>query len=195
MKKKRIIISSILLVLGLMTGMGYFVCQWSREREKAAEEAILQIDYKQQNRALAVSGDKIYSGYQSYESVDEEELYVRLTVYNEWLGENQKGTPELTLTDVEEYLSSEYKEDGTLRVNDRPEKIQRYMDWYFGDGNVEVEEYWNALQSLALDYYCENPEIFKTTTGNMNTEQLQELINKYNDPTYEINSEIMGETK
>ena len=106
---------------------------------------------------------------------DPEELLVRVAVYN---NENE------TSITVEE-LKESFENNGEVFTD--------YMEWYYGDGNGDVEEYWDELQEIMLNYYDKNPEIPQKTTGNLTTEQLQELINKYNDPNYEINAEIMGE--
>ncbi len=98
---------------------------------------------------------------------DPEELLIRVTVYN-----NENEVP-ITVEELKEGF-----ETGSQVLED-------YMDWYYADGNRDVEEYWIELEILAKDY----PE----TARRMNVSQLQELINKYNDPTYEINAEIMGE--
>ena len=104
-----------------------------------------------------------------------EELMVRIAAYN-----NSNETP-ITVGEVIDGF-----ENGGQAFTD-------YMDWYYEGGDGEIEEYWDELQKISLNYYDEYPENIKLTTGSMNLEQLQELINKYNDPSYEINAEIMGE--
>ena len=192
MKKKLVISVIILLVIGLLSGMLYGYHQWKKARNEKIEQIILSIEYREQNTAFGMSINDSELGYQEYNKVNEKELYVRLEVYNSWNKQQNNGREVLYLTDIEDYLSSEYNEDGSLRVYSRPEKIQEYMKWYYADGNRDVDEYWDGLQEIVMNFYDEHPEISKKTTGNMDTEQLQELINKYNNPDYEINADIMG---
>ena len=193
MKKKVIGASIIILILGLTVCIGYGYVQWKKARKEQIAEEIRLIDYWEQNVAFGMDASVWESGYQEYSQVDEEELYVRLEVYNRWNEQKDNGRERLHLSDIEDYLSSEYNGDGSFRVSVKPAEIEDYMEWYYGDGNGDVEEYWDELQEIMLNYYDKNPEIPQKTTGNLTTEQLQELINKYNDPNYEINAEIMGE--
>ena len=193
MKKKLIITGIFVLFMGLIAGIFCYYIQWKQARREQIEEVILQIDYKQQNQSFGMGAKVWYSGYQGYDEIKETELYVRLAAYNSWNCQQNSGKENLTLADFKDYLSSEYNEDGSLRISLRPEKIQDYIDWYYEGGDGEIEEYWDELQKISLNYYDEYPENIKLTTGSMNLEQLQELINKYNDPSYEINAEIMGE--
>ena len=148
----------------------------NQKKMEAVEGGVNSIDVGQAVQALGINSGVVTITGPGVNRVelynpryDEEELLVRVTVYNQH--QYQSITPE--------ELEARYESDSS--------EITGYMDWYFGDGNVEVEEYWNALEIIAKEY----PD----SVREMNTQQLQELINKYNDPTYEINSEIMGETK
>ena len=193
MKKKVIGASIIILILGLTVCIGYGYVQWKKARKEQIAEEIRLIDYWEQNVAFGMDASVWESGYQEYSQVDEEELYVRLEVYNRWNEQKDNGRERLHLSDIEDYLSSEYNGDGSFRVSVKPAEIEDYMEWYYGDGNGDVEEYWVELGKILLDYYGEHSEIPMQDRGEMNTNQLQELINKYNDPNYEINAEIMGE--
>ncbi len=106
---------------------------------------------------------------------DPEELLVRVAAYN---SENE---PPITV----EQLKAGFENDD--------EVFEAYKDWFYEGGDKEIEEYWGELGRIAMEYQREHPEIELEDRGNMTTEQLQELINKYNDPAYEINEEIMGE--
>ena len=193
MKKKLIITGIFVLFMGLIAGIFCYYIQWKQARREQIEEVILQIDYKQQNQSFGMGAKVWYSGYQGYDEIKETELYVRLAAYNSWNCQQNNGKENLTLADFKDYLSSEHNEDGSLRISLRPEKIQDYIDWYYDGGDGEIEEYRNELENILLDFQGNNPEIIVKPTRNMTTEQLQEIINKYNDPSYEINAEIMGE--
>ncbi len=193
MKKKIITIGIIVLVIGVLTGICCRYIQWKREQREQAEELVLQLHYKHQNQPFGMSASTYYSGYHGYDEVRETELFVRLAAYNSRNMQENNGKEAVTLEDIEDYLSSEYNEDGSLRVDSIPENIQGYIDWFYEGGDKEIEEYWGELGRIAMEYQREHPEIELEDRGNMTTEQLQELINKYNDPDYEINAEIMGE--
>ncbi|MBD5477752.1 MAG: hypothetical protein HDR14_00435, partial [Lachnospiraceae bacterium] len=132
--------------------------------------------------------------YVGYDAIRENEMYVSLVAYNKWNREHGVEAEELTLADIEEYLSSEYNEDGSLRIQSGYENIRAYVEWYYQIGGDEViEEYWSELERLLIIFGRENPKITDNDAKSMTIEQLQELIKKKEDPSYEINMEIMRE--
>ena len=183
MKKKLIVSVIILLVIGLLAGTLYGYHQWKKARNEKIEQTLLMIEYRRQNAAFGMSVKASESGYQGYEEIPETDLYVRLAAYEDWYRQREIDRPELTMEDVKEYFSSEYNPDGSLKVTNRPENIQRYMDWYSEGGDGEIEEYWGELDKIAKPY--------SESITRMNVDQLQELITKYNNPGYEINIGIM----
>ena len=56
-----------------------------------------------------------------------------------------------------------------------------------------IKEYWSELERLLIIFGKENPEITDNDAKSMTIEQLQELIKKKEDQSYEINMEIMRE--
>lgn len=101
---------------------------------------------------------------------------------------------ELSLADFEEYLSSEYNEDGSLRIHEGYEHIYEYMNWYHEEsGDIDIKNYWSELTKIAMNYYLENVELGWKDPVDMNIAQLHELIKKKNDADYQINIEIMRE--
>ncbi|MCM1494310.1 MAG: hypothetical protein NC089_00755 [Bacteroides sp.] len=193
MKKRIIVSAAILLIIGLITGVCYGYHQWKKERDEKIEQMLLMIEYRRQNAAFGMSMKASETGYHGYEEIPETELYVRLSAYENWYRQKGIERPALTMEDVKDYFSSEYHPDGSLKVTNRPENIQCYMDWYSEDGAGEIKEYWVELGRISLDYYESCSRIAMRDRSDMNIEQLQELINKYNDPSYEINTAVMGE--
>ncbi len=197
MKKKKVLkIFIILLCIAVLAGVVLFFQEQKRKRQEWIEQEILKIEYYEQNTALPLGRGYSASveSYVGYEAVDEEELYVRLAAYNEQMRLNGEEEKELTLVDVEEYLSNEYNEDGSLRIYKGYEKIRRYMDWYFEEeGDLDIAAYWRKLEDIVLEYQRQNSNIIFENSKEMDLAQLQELINKKNDPTYEINMEVMKE--
>ena len=190
--KKKLIIAGILLVLA---GLIYGGIQWKRIRDEKIEEQLLLIEYRRQNRAFGMNMQAEYSGYHGYEEVDEEWLYVALAAYKDYNLRYDMERQEITIEDVKEYLSSEYNEDGSLRVYSKAENIGEYVYWWSEDASDAVNGYWIKMEEMAREYQMQHPELVVQLAANMNTKQLQELINKYNDPDYEINVDIMGEIK
>lgn len=106
---------------------------------------------------------------------DEEELYVRVEAYNSVHTEAS-----ITVEDVK----SAFTNGG--------EDLKKYVDWYYEEeGDEDITAYWRELTDIVIEYKGQNPELVIGDPDKMNLEQLQELINKKNDPTYEINMEVM----
>ena len=193
MKKKNMV--KTLIILSCFWVMAGAVLLYVGQK-KMMERKILRIDYREQNDALPLMPEYLVfvEEYVGYEAIDKEELYVRLAAYNERMRSEEVSIPELTLADVEEYLSSEYNEDGSLRIQKGYENIRSYVNWFYKkEGDKDIAEYWNALTDLIIEYKGQNPKLVLCDPEEMNLAQLQELINKKNDPTYEINMDVMKE--
>lgn len=195
MKKKVIVIGMIILLISVIISFLYIFFQRKKAIREWTEEEIRLIDYWEQNVAFEMDASLWESGYQGYNNVNKEKLYVNLEVYNSWNKQTNNKSEILLLVDIENYLSSECNEDESFRINSRPSEIQRYIKWFFDNGNEDIDEFRIELEIIASEYKISHPEIADKVISNMTTEQLQELINKYNDPSYEINPEIMGATQ
>ena len=192
MKKKNIV--KTLIILSCFLVMAGAVLLYVGQK-KMMERKILRIDYREQNDALPLMPEYpvFVEEYVSYDAIDKEELYVRLAAYNERMRLEEENIPELTLADVEEYLSGEYNEDGSLRIQKGYENIRSYVNWFYKkEGDEDIAEYWNELTRIVMDYKGQNSTLFLDIPQKMNITQLQELINKKNDPSYEINMEVMS---
>ena len=195
-KKKVVKILVVLLCLVVIAGIVFFINEKRRERAEWVQQGLLRIDYREQNGALPrVSGHPINEEvYVGYDAVDEVELYVQIMAYNEYVRENNTGDKELSLADFEEYLSSEFNEDGSLRIHEGYEHIRAYVDWYFeAEGDEDITEYWSELERIVREYNVQNPELILLNASEMNIAQIEELIKKKYDPSYEINKEVMME--
>lgn len=108
---------------------------------------------------------------------DPEELLVRVAAYNE-------ANPGANLKP--EDLKAAFAGNG--------EALQDYMDWYYeAEGDEDITEYWNALGRIAMEYKGENPNLDLNIPNEMHASQIEELIKKKKDPSYEINKEVMME--
>ncbi|MBD5512631.1 MAG: hypothetical protein HDR08_15505 [Lachnospiraceae bacterium] len=192
MKKKKIITVIILILVLSCIAVGVFACT---ERRKMREKILIAIEYRRQNGTFSRTSEHPIEEafYVGYDAIEKSEMYVSLVAYNEWNREHGKEVEELTLADIEEYLSSEYNEDGSLRIQSGYENIRAYVEWYYDGGGKVIQEYWSELERLLIIFGKENPQITDNDAQSMTIEQLQELIKKKEDPSYEINMEIMKE--
>ena len=199
--KNRKIRKLLLLLLCLIAVVAIILFSYEKKRKKEewVQQKLLAIDYREQNEALPRVSGRPYKEeyYVGYDAIDETELYVRLIVYSEWIQENGGEAQELTIEDIKDYLADEYNEDGSYRIQEGYENIWAYVDWYFAYGGADdIREYWSDLEIILMRYREQNPGIIDSITGDMNIVQLKELINKKNNPAYEINMEVLkGEDK
>ena len=197
MKKKKVITCIVLvLMLTCIAGTAWACTERRKKQEEALEKVLITIEYQRQNGTFPRTSEHHIEEafYVGYDAIEENEMYVSLAAYNEWNREHGKEVEELTLADIEEYLSSEYNEDGSLRIQSGYENIRAYVEWYYEIGGDEViKEYWKKLDYIAIEYRGIYQEIIHTSVRDMSIEQLQELIKKKEDSSYEINMEVMGE--
>ena len=196
MKKKKIITVIILmLLLTCIAGTAWACTERRKKQEEALEKVLIAIEYRRQNgtfpRTSGHYADEAF--YVGYDAIRENEMYVSLAAYNEWNREHGEEAEELTLADIEEYLSSEYNEDGSLRIQSGYENIRAYVEWYYDGGDEVIKEYWKKLEDIAIECRYQYHEFPLVTVKVFRIEQLQELIKKKEDPSYEINIEVMRE--
>ena len=183
-KKVFVIVVTVVTVIIVITGVKHL-----EEKQTEKEQIELAYAYKHQNRAFPRDEGEINEyGYIGYEAINEKELYVALEVYNK---ENEG--EELGGEDVKEYLSQEYNEGGTPRVLEGWPEIRAYENWYFkGMGSEEIEEYWKTLQKIATEYGRIYPNFTSDAVQDLTLNQIEELIKKEANPTYEIDDSVMG---
>ncbi len=196
MKKKKVITAIILILVLSCIAVGVFACTERRKKqEETLEKIVISIEYRRQNGTFPRTSEHPIEEafYVGYDAIEENEMYVNLAAYNEWNREHGKEVEELTLADIEEYLSSEYNEDGSLRIQSGYENIRAYVEWYYNGGGKVIKEYWTELDYIAIECRYQYQEFSLVTVKELEIEQLRELIKKKEDPSYEINMEIMRE--
>ena len=183
-KKVFVIVVTVVTVIIVITGVKHL-----EEKQTEKEQIELAYAYKHQNRAFPRDEGEINEyGYIGYEAINEKELYVALEVYNK---ENEG--EELGGEDVKEYLSQEYNEDGTPRVLEGWPEIRAYENWYFkGMGSEEIDEYWKELTQIKEQYQYEKGISPLSNVKDLSQNQIEELIKKEANPTYEIDDSVMG---
>ena len=106
--------------------------------------------------------------------VNEKDLMVRLEVYNQSHTDINKG----------QVLSG--LENGGAG-------LEEYVDWYYKEGGSgEIEEYWGKLAQIKELYQYEQGIKPLPDVKDLSQNQIEELIKKEADPTYEIDDSIMG---
>lgn len=169
-------------------------------QKKEAEEREWEIcvEYKRQNNALIrKDGPVDLYEYSSYEHIDEKELFVALHVYN--MSDYCK--EKVTLEDIKKYLSSEVDEKGNLLVLNKNNKVHDYIEWYHKrvttdtgtdfEGELQVEWYWTRLSEVVYDYIREGNDFPHQSVKSFSYKKLKEVMKKADDPTYQINDDIM----
>ena len=124
---------------------------------------------------ISVTGPAENAAYLECLKYDPEEILIRVAAYN---SEHEEKTS------VEEIKAS-FAEGGGI--------VEEYTDWYFDGGDEVIEEYWNELDDIAIEQRRLYQEFTNANVKRMSIEQLQELIKKKENPSYEINMEIMRE--
>lgn len=124
---------------------------------------------------ISVTGPAENAAYLECLKYDPEEILIRVAAYN---SEHEEKTS------VEEIKAS-FAEGGGI--------VEEYTDWYFDGGDEVIEEYWSELEDILGSYREEHPKTIYGGVKTLSIEQLQELIRKKEDFSYEINMEVMGE--
>ncbi|MBD5512598.1 MAG: hypothetical protein HDR08_15320 [Lachnospiraceae bacterium] len=124
---------------------------------------------------ISVTGPAENAAYLECPKYDPEEILIRVAAYN---SEHEEKTS------VEEIKAS-FAEGGGI--------VEEYTDWYFDGGDEVIEEYWSELDDILGNYREEYPKTIYGGVKTLSIEQLQELIRKKEDFSYEINMEVMGE--
>lgn len=179
MKKLKII--SCFVILITLVGFGVYKYQENRNQN------IKSMYHWQSCVYPRTTGPYAIEDYFNYDNIDESKLYIELVAYNQQSGEN------LTLDDVKEYLSEQYNEDGTLRVESGWDEMYTFENWYFHGGkNDSIPEYEKKLWGVFNDFRIENRILDSMHIWRLSCDQLDELSKKIDDPDYEINKEVMG---
>ena len=78
-------------------------------------------------------------------------------------------------------------------INDKSDGLEEYVDWYYKEGGSgEIEEYWGKLAQIKELYQYEQGIKPLPDVKDLSQNQIEELIKKEADPTYEIDDSIMG---
>lgn len=177
MNKKYMIITGILCVAVLLSVYG--VCKVKKDK---------QINmYRCQSIIFPRTNDALYMDqYFDYSVIDENELYIAISAYNWYEDED------LTLESIKDYLSEEYNEDGTLRVETGWKEIYEFQEWVQDYGKRRgIGEYRSQL-AIASKEYGEKKNRPYQWVYELSLGQLKELAKKVENRDYEINEKIMG---
>lgn len=191
MKKKRNMIVVALMLIGIIF-IGYKY-KANEDEKKTEYVEWLKTQYSNQNGAFFQKS--AWTDYHNADLLEETKVWVDLYVYNKYVPVEEK----VYLIDVQEYLFSEFNEDGSLRIENGYEKVHNYVNWYEysmdqGDsGRMIIEKYKDDLHfDVEWEYKkTENPDYEIKLIDELSIPQVKELIKKYEDPSYQINDDIM----
>ena len=187
-------IKVILVLLAIIVSVCAYRSYVQKQRA-AAREAYVKVKYHSQGLSYPrkIGNYHIYE-YFDYSSIDEKRLFIYLSAYNannDNHGDYYKN--DLTLNDVKEYLSDPYNEDGTLRVETGWDKMYAFEQWHDYVGKKKhIPEYENEIVEIFYDFRRKNVSDKSIEFSELSIEQLEELVKKEADSTYEINPEVMG---
>lgn len=184
LKKEAKILVAVAVVISLA-----LVAIWGVSRYKAYKiwkEHRISSLYSSQNAAFEC---RYYPPrYITYDEINESRLYCALHRYERYSGIH------LDITRIQEYLSQEYSEDGSLMVEHIPEDIQKYIDWYYGFhgyvlryGGDMVEDYIRDVN----EYYIANQteDVFYPYIEFTTLSEIEEIVRAY-DELDEINIDV-----
>lgn len=191
MKKKRNMIVVALMLIGIIF-IGY---KYKANEDEKKTEYVEWIKTQYSNQNGAFFQKSAWTDYHNADLLEKTKVWVDLYVYNKYVPVEEK----VYLIDVQEYLSSEFNEDGSLRIEKGYEKVHNYVKWYKysmdqGDsGRTIIEKYKDDLHfDVEWEYKkTENPDYEIKLIDELSIPQVKELIKKYEDPSYQINDDIM----
>ena len=144
-KRKRVIhiLLAVICLAAIVVGLIYYQNQGKKHIQKS---------YFRQNTAFTVCNDlftsyrdetdQVYHGYQDVQH--ETILYAYLRLYEHDTGHT------LTLEDVQNYLSAEYNENGSLRLSEQFPEIQGYIDFIWNCTESYPEKDADKIDYLTL---------------------------------------------
>ena len=176
---------SCFVLLIVLTGFGIHKYQEHKQYER--EQQIRRMYHRQGLVYPRTKGSYFVEDYFNYDNIDEKELYIELITYN--ICEDKS----LTLDDVKEYLSEQYNEDGTLRVETGWDEIYDFENWWGNVGSKEcIPEYKEKLWDTISEFRLENQIDNFIKLSELSYDQIDELSRKIADPDYEIDKKVMG---
>lgn len=129
MKSKKIWIIGFVILGCLLFGINYY--NTYQRAKKNAEELNVKIMYDDQNQPFAVDCDLAdMDYYHGSNELNLQKLAVYLYTYSLDKPENQ-----VTIRDIQVFLSSEQAEDGTLMVYSCPDSLDKYIEWWWHSGS------------------------------------------------------------
>jgi hypothetical protein len=144
------------IVALLLISVGFAVLWKSYKNHIEVEKAIVEHEYYHQNIAFGM--ENASRKYQDFSYVSINRLNIKLAAYY-----FEVENADITVDDIKDYLSSEYGEEGQLKVLNPSQKIAEYLEWYWHEGGAEATvEYGSWLKRYKIDHedIYGNDEIF-----------------------------------
>lgn len=176
-KKSKIFILILLIAIAVGVGFGYRV--YKKQQEEFRME--LEYQYRTQNRCL-LGYAAPSAQYEPFSTARQNHAYIYLYIY----GKETKNL--LSLNDVKEYLSSEFEEDGSVRIytNGNWPEIEKYINWALSN-----QEKLNTSRDQALLQYSDlskaYPELKNYQFHELSLHNLKEILHIMDDASYQPN--------
>lgn len=185
----------MIVVALMLIGIIFIGYKYKANEDEKKTEYVEWIKTQYSNQNGAFFQKSAWTDYHNADLLEKTKVWVDLYVYNKYVPVEEK----VYLIDVQEYLSSEFNEDGSLRIEKGYEKVHNYVKWYKysmdqGDsGRTIIEKYKDDLHfDVEWEYKkTENPDYEIKLIDELSIPQVKELIKKYEDPSYQINDDIM----
>ena len=183
MSKNGVIGLSVVLVLIVLAFTGYRIHDYLKEKRAEDEyyKAVeIELAYGIQNGAFFdLYG---YPYYMPYNKDFEYTLQTHIIFYTRTTEKN------ITLKDVETFLSVPENPDGTPRIwkDDETGIIIDFVEWYKAVNSWDLRAYKMSMMDILVNYCIQNPECPYLSLHRLSPEQIIELDKKYLDPDYDL---------
>jgi hypothetical protein len=172
--------ANYMIILGCLVILFIFsACAPQSSSTSYAEELRMGLLYREQNRLL-VPNEADY--YYPFNEKQQNSVYEYLFYY-EW-----KTGKVLTLDDVKEYLSSEFEEDGSVRIynNGNWPEIEEYVNWCL-EHKEDIEAFDRAVIKKMVQWGTVYPELAPYEFYELSLHNLNEIMLTIKDESYEPN--------
>lgn len=144
MKKRTIIFILLFVALVVLCAYKGISVLENNKRNNEVDTDILEKEYWYQSVAFGMEPSRCY---QDFSHVSINMLYINLAAYY-YCDDNA----DVTVEQIEDYLYSEYDENGKLKVLNQPLNISNYIDWYWSGGDEASREYISWLFRYQQDH-------------------------------------------
>lgn len=191
-KKILAVIVTVLLVFGgIMTGQ-YYHRKRVIERQIILSNAYFRFNdgvfvnacFRKHSYSYGLYEDQLH--YHSFEDVNLNELKIGLHVFNHY------SNRDLSVEDIESFMTNEFDENGNPAVLDQPWQIHEFVEFVLGEGRYYLRSYREDIETFYYNWqYDLNDEDMNLPYDfrDFDEEELEEVMRAY-DECDEINIDV-----